>query len=233
MKDVAQTTDTKQCYLIHQRHFYLDRGICKETVYTDITGQPVYRIKIGVSELPEARIRTLQAAQCDGLELLACAPGGFGLERELHARFDQYKINPPNNKCTRGFPREWFMLPVKIVLDLVLEFAARQKQTLDPSAAPPQPEKTKRQRKTKRKSSNISYLPSLPAFSPIPPIPPIPKFEIPQISAIKPIKPCITKSSFSTQTIGRKETSCSVKETIQDENNYTRERVTVTTIRRT
>lgn len=57
----------------------------------------IREVKIGVSEDPIARLKALQTAHGDDLELVATAPANMFTESEMHARFAEYRKK-----------REWF-----------------------------------------------------------------------------------------------------------------------------
>jgi hypothetical protein len=71
-----------------------ERSICAKTeptkgyVYFIRAGD---RIKIGFSRTPNVRLKTLQTANGDRLELLKVIPGSYDLESSLQAQFRQFR----------------------------------------------------------------------------------------------------------------------------------------------
>lgn len=51
------------------------------------------RVKIGTSHKPKQRIRDLQIANPDGLEVLHTMPGTFAEERQLHKQFAAHRLH--------------------------------------------------------------------------------------------------------------------------------------------
>ena len=62
-------------------------------------------IKIGKSANPERRVKQLQTGCPFEIRLIASFPEKGDLEKRLHKRLWEYRINPLTNKKTRG---EWF-----------------------------------------------------------------------------------------------------------------------------
>lgn len=62
-------------------------------------------IKIGVSDNPEWRLKQLQTGCPFEIRLIAVFENQGHLEKPLHKKLKDYKINPLTNKKTRG---EWF-----------------------------------------------------------------------------------------------------------------------------
>ena len=52
------------------------------------------RIKIGYSQDPLRRLKTLRGSSADIPTLYATAPGTIQMERMLHVKFAQYRLNP-------------------------------------------------------------------------------------------------------------------------------------------
>lgn len=50
------------------------------------------QIKIGISEDVDRRVKELGAERGRDLELLAAVPGGYNLERAMHGRFRDYRV---------------------------------------------------------------------------------------------------------------------------------------------
>lgn len=48
-------------------------------------------VKIGVAEYPQSRLETLQNSSPAQLVLVCTIPGGFEKEKELHAKFSNYR----------------------------------------------------------------------------------------------------------------------------------------------
>jgi len=59
--------------------------------YVYFIRRPDGQIKIGFSHEPESRLRAISSQSGLRMMLLATIPGGAALERELHARFDEYR----------------------------------------------------------------------------------------------------------------------------------------------
>ena len=62
-------------------------------------------IKIGISTNPEWRLKQLQTGCPFEIKLIAVFEKQGHLEKKLHKKLKEYKINPLTNKKTRG---EWF-----------------------------------------------------------------------------------------------------------------------------
>jgi len=74
-----------------------------------IQDEGTFHIKIGYTGGPAAkRLRELQVASPSGLVLLRAVPGDMDCERELHRRFDRYRVHG-----------EWFQ-PAPALLRLIL-----------------------------------------------------------------------------------------------------------------
>lgn len=72
------------------------------------------RVKIGVSNDIDGRLRSLQTANPEKLTLLATCHGGEALEKRLHERYEDRRLE-----------REWFKLKRGVVGDLILEIEAK------------------------------------------------------------------------------------------------------------
>lgn len=91
-----------------------------------IGGNGMPHVKIGTSTDLEARLKQLQPGAPVRLEVLWSTPGDSGLERQVHARLDNYRTY-----------REWFDLtplgdPVLAVQEAVRSIQGESHPCLDP-----------------------------------------------------------------------------------------------------